>query len=141
MTTVEIARAYLRQARLILGEAERHRQGGAWHLAVRRSQETVELALKAVLRAAGLEVPRVHDVGVLLRDHADRLPRGVGEQLDRLASISRRLREERETAFYGDDEVGAPPERLYVAADAGQALDDARFVLEVCEAAVPPVGG
>ncbi|HXG15817.1 MAG TPA: HEPN domain-containing protein [Calidithermus sp.] len=135
-----MARAYLAQAALILEEAERHRQGGAWHLAVRRAQETVELALKAVLRAAGVEVPRVHDVGVFLRQEADRLPKAVVEELDRLVSISRRLRGEREVAFYGDDEVGAPPAQLYTAADATEALADARFVLDRCRGAVPPAG-
>ncbi len=138
MTSAEIARAYLRQAGLILDEAERYGQAGAWHLAVRRSQEAVELALKAVLRAAGIEVPRVHDVGIFLREHVERLPKAIVEDLDRLASISRRLREEREIAFYGDDEVGSPPDRLYTAADAREAVGDARFVLSRCRVAVPP---
>ena len=133
-----MAEAYIRQARLILGEAERHQAAGAWHLTVRRCQESVEKALKAVLRAAGVEVPRVHDVGVFLREHAERLPKVVTGDLDRIASVSRRLREEREVAFYGDDEVGAPAERLYTAGDADQALSDARWVLEIADAAVPP---
>ncbi|HXG04297.1 MAG TPA: HEPN domain-containing protein [Candidatus Binatia bacterium] len=140
MTSAEMARAYLAQAALILEEAERHRQAGAWHLAVRRAQESVERALKAVLRAAAVEVPRVHDVGVFLRQAADRLPKAVVEELDRLVSISRRLRGEREVAFYGDEAVGAPPEQLYTAADAAEALADARFVLDRCRAAVPPAG-
>jgi HEPN domain-containing protein len=138
VTSAEIARAYLRQAALIFEEAERHCRAGAWHLAVRRAQETVELALKAVLRAAAVEVPRVHDVGAFLRQEADRLPKAIVEELDRLVSISRRLRGEREVAFYGDEEVGAPPEHLYTAGDAEQALEDARFVLGRCQAVVPP---
>ena len=133
-----MAQAYVRQARLIFGEAERHQASGAWHLTVRRSQESVEMALKAVLRAAGIEVPRVHDVGAFLREHAERLPKEVTEHLDRAVSVSRRLRAERETAFYGDDEVGAPAERLYTAGDAEQALSDARWVLALAAAAVPP---
>lgn len=48
----EVIDTHLRQARLILEEAERHHHAGAWHLVVRRCQETVELALKAALRAA-----------------------------------------------------------------------------------------
>ncbi|MGH7392940.1 MAG: HEPN domain-containing protein [Candidatus Rokuibacteriota bacterium] len=133
-----MAQAYVRQARLILAEAQRHQADGAWHLTVRRSQESVEMALKAVLRGAGIEVPRVHDVGAFLREHAERLAKEITEQLDRLVSISRRLRAERETAFYGDDEVGAPAERLYTAGDAEQALSDARWVLAIAAAAVPP---
>lgn len=133
MTNLEMARSYARQARWILEEAERHQQGGAWHLVVRRCQEAVELALKAALRAAGLEIPHVHDVGIFFLDHAERFPDFLAKQLDRVVSISRRLREEREISFYGDDAVGAPPDRLYAAQDAEEALGDARFVLELCE--------
>ena len=138
MTSRAMALAYLREARVILGEADGHQTRGIWHLTVRRCQEAVELALKGVLRAAGIEVPRVHDVGAFLREHADRLPKDLTEHLDRLVSVSRRLRAERETAFYGDDEVGLPAERLYTAGDAEQALTDARWVLAVADVAVPP---
>lgn len=85
-----------------------------WNLVVRRSQEAVEIALKAVLRTTGIEVPRVHDVGVFLREHAERLPDPFAKQLDRVVSISRRLRQERETSFYGDEQLGAAPDELYV---------------------------
>ena len=126
-----MARSYLREAQQILGEAERHHGERVWHLVVRRSQEAVELSLKALLRASGIEVPRVHDVGIFLVDHADRLPPAVVPHLDRLVSTSRRLRQEREVSFYGDDETGAPPDRLYSHDDAEAALGDARFVLTV----------
>ena len=48
-------------------------------------------------------------------------------------SVSRRLRREREVSFYGDEESGAAPDRLYTAGDAGQAVADARIVVELCE--------
>jgi HEPN domain-containing protein len=132
VTNEEMARSHLRQAREILGEAERHHDGKLWHLVVRRCQETVELALKALLRASGIEVPHVHDVGIFLVDHGDRLPPVVRPHLDRFVSVSRRLRQEREISFYGDEETGAPPDRLYTASDAEDALRDARFVIELC---------
>lgn len=87
MTAGEGARRGLERAELILAEAEYLRGKRGWSLVVRRSQEAVELALKAALRWAGLEVPRVHDVGPLLIQHADRFeavfqaripPSGVG---------------------------------------------------------------
>lgn len=58
MTNAEMAQGHFRQARLILDEAEGLQRRGAWHLVVRRCQEAVELALKAVLRSAGVEVRR-----------------------------------------------------------------------------------
>ena len=138
MTNADMARSYLRQAREILGEAERQRAARVWHLVVRRSQEAVERALKALLRASGVEVPHVHDVGIFLAEHRERLPPAVTPQLERLVSVSRRLRQEREVSFYGDEETGAPPERLYSAQDADEALGEAQFVLTLCEGAVPP---
>jgi HEPN domain-containing protein len=78
---------------------------------------------------AGIDVPRIHDVGGILRQHEDRVPRDFQQALSSLASISRSLRAEREIAFYGDEESGLPPEMLYVQGDADEALDKAGFVL------------
>jgi Uncharacterized conserved protein related to C-terminal domain of eukaryotic chaperone, SACSIN len=74
VTNEEMARAYLSQAEEILREVERLYQRQAWNLVVRRSQEVVELALKGLLRGAGVEVPRTHDVGVWLKSYRDRFP-------------------------------------------------------------------
>lgn len=128
-----MARSYIRHARRFLEEATRYQADEVWNLVVRRCQEAVELALKAVLRAAAIEVPHVHDVGVFLREHADRLPAALTVRMDDIVSISRRLRGERELALYGDDEAGAPPEALYTARDAVQALADGRLVVELVE--------
>jgi HEPN domain-containing protein len=89
-----------------------------------------------VLRSAGVEVPHIHDVGFLLAEQVDRLPAGLATHVGRLVSISRRLRQEREVSFYGDEEVDAPPERLYSRDDAEQALGDARFVVDLAGSAV-----
>ena len=63
---------------------------------VREAQEIVELALKGVLRQAGIEPPKWHDVGQLVLDYRDRFPTVEASQLDRLAAISAWLRKERE---------------------------------------------
>jgi len=138
MTAVGMGQSSLRRARAVLLEAERLHVDGAWALVVRRSQETVEPALKAVLRAAGVEVPRIHDVSGALRRNAERLPPIVVAEMDALVSASRRLREERELAFYGDEETDTPAEDLFSRADADEALATARRVLAVC---VPAVEG
>lgn len=132
MTNDEMARAYLAQAEEILLEAENAHGRGVWNLVVRRAQEAVELALKAALRGAGIEVPRVHDVGVFLKEQHAKFPEAFRTEIERLASISRRLRREREVSFYGDEEVGAAPQQLYAEPDARMALDDAGYVLEQC---------
>ncbi len=96
---------------------------------VRRAQEVAEIALKSALREVGVEVPRVHDVGVILKDHASRFPDALRGESDRMASISRRLSRERELSFYGDERMGTAPQHLYTHEDAQQALADAQTVL------------
>jgi len=132
MTTDEMARRYVRRAATILHEAERLHGDRAWNLVVRRCQETVELALKGLLRTAGAEIPKVHDVSGALRRNVSRLPPDVAPQIDTLVSASRRLREERELAFYGDEETGTDAEDLFSESDADEALRLARDVLGIC---------
>ena len=75
----------------------------------------------------------MHDVSAFLVEHSGRLPAALMPRLDHLVSVSRRLRREREVSFYGDEESGAAPDRLYTAGDAEQAAADARIVVELCE--------
>jgi HEPN domain-containing protein len=87
------------RASIILQEAEYLEEKEAWNLAVRRSQEAVELALKCALYWARIEVPRIHDVGPILRQYSNRYPEHFRGQIPHLASISRMLRAEREISF------------------------------------------
>jgi len=50
-----------------------------------------------------------------------------------MASLSRRLRAERELSFYGDEETGLPPEELYSEDDAQEALAQAEWAWELCD--------
>jgi len=129
----ELARRDLERAGLIFQEARSYKDRGIWNMAVRRAQEAVELALKASLRWAGLDVPRVHDVGPTLKQHTARFPDQFSKLIPKLAEISRALRLERETSFYGDEASGVAAEELYVAEDAEKALEKAEFVLRACE--------
>lgn len=139
MTNRGAAESSMRRAGIVLQEAEALSAAGHWSLSVRRSQESVELALKGALTWAGMDVPKVHDVGPLLRQHAGRFPVQFAGALPQLASMSRALRAEREISFYGDPESGIPPEELYREDDALEALRKARFVLEQCRALIAVV--
>jgi len=132
MTAGEMARSSLRRAQAVLREAERLLEDEVWNLVVRRCQEAVKLALKAALRAAGAEVPKVHDVSGALRRNTDRLPPHLAAEIDLLVSASRRLREERELSFYGDEETDTAAEALYSEADAVDAIRTARQVIALC---------
>ncbi len=131
MNNIELAKSNLRQAEERLKHAREALDSGNYPYVVRQSQEAVELSLKGALRLAGIEPPKWHDVGPLLRRERARFPQWFQELVDDLASISRSLRKERELAMYGDEEIGVPPEELYTRKDATQALEDALRVVEV----------
>lgn len=132
MTNHEMAQALLGQAREILMEAGRLLERQAWNLVVRRAQEAAEMALKGALREAGVEVPKVHDVGPTLRDYAQRFPEALRSAIGRLAEISHRLARERALSFYGDEAAGTPPHKIYKSEDASRALEDAQFAVAWC---------
>jgi HEPN domain-containing protein len=101
----------------------------SWADVVRESQEVVELALKGLLRAHGVEPPRIHDVSEVLLAERRRFPDSVQKQLDELASISRELRRDRELAFYGAEDL--TPSGFYSRSDAERAREGARRTVAV----------
>lgn len=96
----------------------------AWSDVVRESQEVVELALKGMLRAVGIDPPKWHDVGDLLVEYADKISVIPAEELTYLAKASKRLRKEREFSFYGD--VDFIPTEEYSEKDGRTALEQAK---------------
>jgi len=131
MTHFELARSYLATAEYSLKQARAAHADGMWHLAVRRCQESVEMALKASLRLVGLEVPKLHDVSFFLRDNKASFPEWFGLNLDRLAHISRSLRKDREVSLYGDEALSLPPERVFTQVDADEALQETTFAFDL----------
>ena len=103
----------------------------SWADVVRESQEVVELSLKGLLRAHGVEPPRVHDVSDVLNENAERLPEELRSHLAELTEISKRLRLSRELAFYGAEDL--TPSDFYSRQDAQGALTSARRVVELVE--------
>jgi HEPN domain-containing protein len=127
VTNESLARSYLVKAQKRLKALAVLRDEGAHSDVVPEAQELVELALKGVLRAIGIEPPKLHDVGGLLLEHAAKLPRPTRDRLPRAADISKRLRRERELAFYGD--IDFIPTEEYSAADSERAYEEAAWVV------------
>jgi HEPN domain-containing protein len=98
---------------------------------VRESQEIVELALKALLRARGIDPPRVHDVSDVLLGERDRMPEALEGELEKLCGISRDLRRDRELAFYGAEDL--TPSGFYSIEDARIARRGAQTTVELVE--------
>jgi HEPN domain-containing protein len=92
---LEMAKSGIRQAGVRVEFAENALAKEEYPYVVRQSQEAVELALKGVLRLVGIEPPKWHDVGPILKEYSDRFPQWFSENIEELASISRELRHER----------------------------------------------
>ncbi len=130
MTTAPaLAVDYLRRARLRVRAVEALILAEDFADAVREAQETVELAVKALLKLKGLPYPRAHDVARLLRDPSIAGPLLDADQLQRVEVASKTLRRDRELAFYGDEDV--VPLEYYERSDADAALASLLDVLEV----------
>ena len=127
MRNRDLAADHLRRAGARLLALDVLYESGSWADVVRESQEIVELALKGLLRSCGVEPPRIHDVADVLVAERGRLPRELAPQVDRLASVSRALRRDRELAFYGAEDL--TPSAFYRKDDATLARDSARDVV------------
>lgn len=128
MTNDSLAASYLQKAsdRLDILTLLMNKQ--AYSDVVREAQEIVELALKGMLRSAGIEPPKFHDVGALLLAHRQFFPASLSVPLEDLARISKWLRKERELSMYGD--IDFIPTEEYTREQAQQAIDDAGRVVQ-----------
>ena len=129
MRNRDLAADHLRRAEARLAALDVLFERASWADVVRESQEIVELTLKGLLRACGVEPPRIHDVADVLVAERSRLPADLLPHLERLAGISRALRRDRELAFYGAEDL--TPSAFYREADAVIARDGARDVVTV----------
>ena len=127
MTNARLARDYLERSGKRLKAVALLLREEAFADVVRESQEVVELLLKALLRSFGVGVPFSHDLSEALTANAHRLPAEARNKVGRWSEISRRLRKDRELAFYGSEDV--TPSAFYTRADAEEAMAMAKEVL------------
>lgn len=139
MTNQSLARSYLVKAQKRLKALAVLRDEEAHSDVVREAQELVELALKGMLRAVGIEPPKFHDVDSLLVEHDAKFAADVRERLPRAAEISKRLRRERELAFDGD--IDFIPTEEYSAADGQRAYEEAAWVVVLATDVVDRLAG
>lgn len=77
-----------------------------------------------MLRQIGIEAPKWHEVGSLLKEHHARFTKSVLQRILRLAKASKWLRKERELSFYG--RIHYIPANEYSTTDALRAIIEAR---------------
>ena len=134
MTNISLAQSYLKKVLDRIDVLDLLFRKEAYSDVVREAQELVELAVKGMLRQAGIEPPKHHDVGAMLTEHRDRFQNISGETIERIAAISKALRKERELSFYGD--IDFIPTEEYTAEHAQDAMQGANFVAEAARAVI-----
>lgn len=135
MTNVSLAQSYLIKAVKRLRVLDVLIEEEAYSDVVREAQEIVELSLKAILRQAGIDPPKWHDVGSILVENITSFPEEEHDNIKKLAHISRWLRKERELSFYGD--IDFIPTEEYVLDDAERAKKDAIFTVDTAKRIIP----
>jgi len=129
MTNVEKGKKLISESGELLKEAKRAYQSSLYNIAVRRSQETVELALKGLLIILGIEYPKIHDVGTIFYEQAKAKGIKIEEKdLEKIKFVSSQLAKEREASFY--------MEKDYIKEEAKEASEGAQFVFSKINKAV-----
>ena len=132
MRLLRIAKSYARQALARLEDAKEALSKGNHPYAVRLSQECVELSLKAVLRAVGIDYPKVHDVSDALIEVKDRFPDWFRSEMDFLSESSKTLVRKREASFYGGEEAFPSPDEIIDRKDSKDAVARADKTHRLC---------
>lgn len=127
-----MARDYADHAKWAIREAESALAGGNHAICVRRSQEAMELAAKAVLRRLAIEYPREHDVSDAFGASAERLPEYLSVRVEEIKSVLAELARVRGPAFYGYEAEGIPASRAFTKEYASETLTKTRPLVDLC---------
>lgn len=130
---LKVARSYLRQAEARLKDAKEAFLESNYAYAVRLSQECVELSLKAVLKAVGIEYPKIHDVSDILVEVENRFPNWFRTEIEFLRESSKVLVKKREISLYGGEEAFLTPDEVISENDAKDATTRAEKTYGLCE--------
>lgn len=133
MQFLKVAKSYLRQAKARLEDAEEANSEANHPYAVRLSQECVELSLKAVLKAVGIDYPKIHDVSEVFIEVKERFPDWFKVEVDFLCESSKILVKKREISLYGGEEALLSPDEVINRADGDDAVMRAKRTYKLCE--------
>jgi len=127
-----MAQDYAERARWVLREAENAFSSGNNAICVRRSQEALELATKAMLRRLAIEYPREHDIGEAVEAVAERLPDLVRARIPDIKALLSELARVRGPAVYGYETEGIPASEAFTKQYAADILEKTRDLVELC---------
>lgn len=129
MTGEDRAKKLLSEAATIFKEARAALHENAWNLAVRRSQEVVELSLKSLLSKMDIDYPKIHDVAPLFSATTRERRIDIDESfLDWLLAFSSKLANKRAPAFYHDEDFNED--------EAKEAMEGAEKIIKFAEESI-----
>lgn len=123
---------YIRRAKSCFRESKAAFDEEDYPMTVRRSQECVELSLKAVLRGIAIEYPREHDVSKALEMVKGKVPDWFSSKIPEFMEISKDLSKKRGPALYGYESELKPASDIFNIKDAKEALASAEEVFNAC---------
>lgn len=123
------ALAFLKDAEIILEESRFSFEKGHWHRVVRKSQEATELAIKGLFKYLGLDYPKSHILGKVIKKELGKYSLFNKETLKQIAFISDALAFDREPSFYGSLN-GESASSLFEKDDAEEAIKNSEWVVE-----------
>jgi len=132
MRSVDMARDYAVRAEWCLDEAERAFAAANYPITVRRSQEALEMASKAVLRKLAVEYPHEHDVGDALDRVSTKLPEYVAGKLDQLKALLTELARVRGPALYGYEQEAVTASQAFNLDYATKILNQVKLLVKSC---------
>lgn len=138
MINKEMARDYLQRAKWCLEEALLAREREDYAGIARRSQEALELAAKALLRAHAIEYPREHDVSEALVNEKQRLPSEIQTEIKPLAALLTELASIRGPAMYGLEREGIPPSKTVGKEEALKILGSVQAYVRKIDTTITP---
>ncbi len=133
MNQKDLAEDYINNAKIRLKTAENVIEERFYAFCFRLCQEATELSLKAALRLVGIDFPKWHDIGALLKKEQNKFPENFQDKILRLAEISEKLTELRELAMYGDEKNSKPASSLFNEKKSKDAIKDAKYCIEQVE--------
>ncbi|MBI2059678.1 MAG: HEPN domain-containing protein [Nitrospirae bacterium] len=137
MTNHEIWRNLFSHGEDMIRTVETAHADAKWALAVRWAQESLELLLKGVLRFLGIETPKTHDPGKVIRSCPARFSGWSREEMDFVCDLSAFLREYRELSFCGDEDRHLPPQEIITREMARRAVDGLKRAHALCLRILP----
>ena len=129
------AKAFLSDAEVIVDESRASFDKKHWHRVIRKCQEATELTVKGLFKYVGIEYPKTHILGRVIKREIGKHNLFGKDDLRKMAYISDSLAFDRGPSFYGSPD-GIPASDLFDRDDATEALENTKWLIGKIKAVI-----